>query len=138
MAPTIEIVNKENVLSGKGSIDKGRLSLSLKAGDGHSYSLAAELHERKLAGQWKQLDGDQQGTWSAEWVDPMPGEDKSPAVVALWEYRGADGEKIYSTNPQLDAQNSKRTAEPLCRVWMNPTAVLVLDAKARPVALGKQ
>jgi len=132
----VETVNKEDAASAKGSFESGRLSLTLTTViDSHKYSLGltAELCERKLAGDWKQLDGDLRGTWSADWVDPALSEDKSPAVVALYEYQSIDGRRIYSTNPELDSQNLKRTPVPLCRIWRNPMAVLVLDAKSQPV-----
>jgi hypothetical protein len=129
----VEAAANDNAVTGKGSINKQRLALSLKAEDGRVFSLAAEWRGAKLTGEWKQVDGDQHGTWSAERVEPAPDEERSPAVVELWEYRRANGAHIYSTNPQLDAQDLKRADEPLCRVWMNPTAALVLDARARPI-----
>ena len=52
-----------------------------------------------------------------------------PAAVALYEYQRANGQRIYSTNPELSDPDLKRETEPLCRVWKNPSSVLVLDAK---------
>ena len=131
----VETVITEDDISAKGSINNGHLTISLTTKDGHIYSLTAALQKRKLTGQWKQLDGDTSGTLSADWIDPTPCEYKSPAVVALYEYHGADGQRIYSTNPELEANNLQRTPVPLCRIWTNPTGVIVLDAKSKPVAV---
>jgi hypothetical protein len=63
-------------------------------------------------------------------VDPTPLEGRSSAEVSLYEYTREDGPRIYSTNPELKEPGLKRTLEPLCRVWKNPMAVLVLDPHA--------
>ena len=60
--------------------------------------------------------------------------DDLPATVALYEYQSADGQRTYSTEPDRKDPELKRTLEPLCRVWKNPSSVLVLDWKARPIA----
>jgi hypothetical protein len=131
----IEIVSHEAGKSGQGSFVQSRLNLKM-TNDKSSYLLTAELRGRTLTGEWKQSDGDNRGTWSAAWDDPAPAEDKSPAVLALFEYVRDDGQRIYSTNPELAERNLKRAAVPMCRVWRNPMAVLVHDSKAQPVALG--
>ena len=79
------------------------------------------------------MDGDQRGTWSGDWKAPSLNGDNSPAVVALYEYRGAGGQLVYSTDPQLSNAALKRSEAPVCRVWKNPQTVLVLDGKAVPV-----
>jgi hypothetical protein len=134
---TVEAVSKAAGISGEGSFQQGQLLLRLTR-DNRSYSFTAALRERKLAGDWRQLDGDLHGTWSAGWIDPTPSEDKSSAVVALYEYQRTDGERVYSTNPALNDVGLKRAAEPLCRVWKNPMAVLVLDIQARPIPVGNR
>ncbi|MGH8246866.1 MAG: hypothetical protein ACREUU_10585, partial [Gammaproteobacteria bacterium] len=83
-------------------------------------------------------DGDAHGTWSASWNDPNPSADRSPAVVALYEYERKNGQRIYSTNPDLKERDVKRAAEPLCSVWRNPMATLILDANAQPVPSGQR
>jgi len=134
---TVEAVSQASGISGEGSFQRGQLLLRLTR-DNHAYSFNATLHERKLTGEWRQSDGELRGTWSADWIDPMPSEDTSRAVVALYEYQRADGERVYSTAPNLDDTELKRAAEPLCRVWKNPMAVLVLDIQARPSPPGKR
>ena len=131
----VEIVSKEAGKSGQGSFVQRRLNLKM-TNDKHSYLLTGELRDRTLAGEWKQLDSDNGGTWSATWDDPAPAEDKSPAVVTLFECERDDGQRIYSTNPELAERNLKRAAVPLCRVWRNPTGLLIHDSKAQPVPLG--
>jgi len=134
---TVEAVSKASGISGEGSFQQGQLLLHLSR-DNHSYSFTAILHERKLTGEWRQSDAELRGTWSADWIDPTPSEDTSPAVGALYEYQGGDGGRVYSTIPNLDDPELKRATEPVCRVWKNPMAVLVLDVEARPLPLGKR
>ena len=55
--------------------------------------------------------------------------------MGLFEYIREDGERIYSTNPELKERRLQRAAEPLCRVWKNPLALLIHDSKAQPVSL---
>ena len=57
-----------------------------------------------------------------------------PATVALYEHQHADGQRTYSIEPALKDRNFKRGTEPLCHVWKNPSSVMVLDWKARPMA----
>jgi len=134
---TVEAVSKASGISGEGSFQQGQLLLHLTR-DNHSYSFTATLHERKLTGEWRQSDAELRGTWLADWIDPTPSEDTSPAVGALYEYQRADGGRVYSTIPNLDDTELKRATEPVCRVWKNPMAVLVLDVEARPLPLGKR
>jgi hypothetical protein len=129
----VEIVSKETGDSGSGTINQGRLSLKMRHND-RSYLLTATVNDQSLAGDWQQLEGELRGAWSANWVDPTPSEDKSPAVVALYEYERADGQRIYSTNPDLKVRDVQRRAEPLCRVWRNPMSTLVLDYQAQPIS----
>jgi hypothetical protein len=62
-----------------------------------------------------------------------PREDRSPAVVPLYEYEREGGERIYSTRADLPELNLKRRSEPMCRVWKNQMTALVLDAGTRPI-----
>lgn len=136
-AGVVQVVSKEGETTGQGSFENDRLALRMVEG-GRSYSLNASLGERKLVGDWSDLDRNLQGTWSAAWTDPVSDQDKSHAVVALYEYRRDDGQRVYSTESAVSDPSLKRASEPLCRVWKNPMEVLVLDPKARPVPFGKQ
>lgn len=60
-------------------------------------------------------------------------QDKSPAVVPLYEYRrGEQGAPMYSTDPDREEPGLMRSAQPLCRVWRNPQPLLILDRHAMP------
>ena len=60
-------------------------------------------------------------------------EKASPAVVPLYEYRSAQtGAAWYSTNPAEPGQTGKRSAQPIGRVWRNPSSILALDSQAQP------
>ncbi|MSU51112.1 MAG: hypothetical protein EXS37_18820 [Opitutus sp.] len=113
-------------------MEGSRLELNL-ASDSHQFRLVGEWQARAIAGEWKQVDGTDHGTWSARQSDLTAPEDNSPAVVALFEYTLPDGERIYSTDAELPKRTAQRSARPICRVWRNPLAVLVLDPEARPV-----
>jgi hypothetical protein len=59
----------------------------------------------------------------------------SSAVVPLYEYRRArDGKRFYSTQPSRADAELERSPGPLCRVWRNPMALLILDTAASPLA----
>lgn len=59
----------------------------------------------------------------------------SPATVPLYEYQTESGEYHYSTAVTLPAM--QRSEKPICRVWRNPSSILVLDHAARPVIPGE-
>jgi hypothetical protein len=58
---------------------------------------------------------------------------KSSDITPLYEYRFADGSRIYSTESEMPNQQLQRTADPICRVWRNPASLLILDREAKPV-----
>ena len=54
---------------------------------------------------------------------------KSDAIAPLYEY--SDGAKFsYSTDANQQIAGFTRAAEPVCRVWRNPSRVMTLDADA--------
>ncbi|MCI0537272.1 MAG: DUF4185 domain-containing protein [Verrucomicrobiales bacterium] len=120
-----------------GTFDNGRLEMKTTQG-GHPLLLTGLLRDRTLSGEWNQLGGDARGTWSANPVEPTPTTDRSAAVVALYEYEHPDGQRIYSTNPALKDGNMKRAAAPLCSVWRNPMALLILEPNAQPILPGQR
>jgi hypothetical protein len=73
---------------------------------------------------------DSKGTASDNKDDAAPKEDRSSAVVALYEYQREDGERVYSTRSDLPDRDLKRLSAPLCRVWKNPMTTLALDPRA--------
>ena len=57
-------------------------------------------------------------------------DNKSSAVVPLYEWR--DGKKyLYSTDADAKFAGLTRAAQPVCRVWRNPSRVMNLDAGAQ-------
>jgi hypothetical protein len=54
-------------------------------------------------------------------------------LVPLYEYRHADsGQRLYSTQSQLDEAGWSRLEKPLCRVYRTPPGPLLLDGQAKP------
>jgi hypothetical protein len=55
-------------------------------------------------------------------------------LVFLYEYRNEGSREIfYSVDPGLSSSSITRAEHPICRVWRNPSTVLALDYKAKPV-----
>ena len=66
-------------------------------------------------------------------VDFAAQQDKSPAVVLLYEYqKGEQGARGYSTNADLKEPGLTRSANPVCRVWRTPKSLMILERHARP------
>jgi len=66
---------------------------------------------------------------AASWTPQAP-----PADVPLYEYRDAQsGARFYSVDAKLDSAGFTRTEKPICRVWKNPSSMVLLDYKATPV-----
>jgi hypothetical protein len=97
-------------------------------------SATARLSEGKLQGEYVKVDGREAGTWSGEFIGHPPEERISSDVVLLYEYRRVNsGRRFYSVDQNLETASVKRTPEPICRVWRNPSSVLALDYEAKPV-----
>jgi len=88
-------------------------------------------------GEWKRSDGAMAGSWSATRPTDPTGDRNSPAVVDLCEYKSEEGERFYSTDSALSDKHTRRTDEPLCRVWRNPMTVLLLDPEAEPARIDR-
>lgn len=59
---------------------------------------------------------------------------ENSCVTALFEYRHAGtGQRLYSTERQLQKRDWIRTEKPLCLVWKAPSEELLIDSKAKPV-----
>ena len=57
-------------------------------------------------------------------------DDKSSAVVPLYQWSGG-GKYAYSTDADAKFAGLTRAAEPVCRVWRNPSRALTIDAGAQ-------
>jgi len=123
----------EGTESVQGTFKGEHLDLSLKTTD-ETYTLEGELQQGRLRGTWQsQNNPSERGDWHGE-RPPTVRQPESPAIVPLYEYAHIpDGSRLYSTDPTLSDKNLKRSPEPLCRVWRNPSSHLILDLNAKPV-----
>ena len=63
-----------------------------------------------------------------------PSEKPSPALVPLYQYTDTHtGRRWYATALSRQPAAATRAAQPLCRVWRNPSSFLALDYGARAV-----
>jgi hypothetical protein len=129
----VRSANTEGTESVQGTFKGEHLHLILKTTD-ETYTLEGELQQGKIRGKWQsQNNAIENGDWHCE-RPPTVRQPESPAIVPLYEYaRIADGSRLYSTDPALPDKALKRSPEPLCRVWRNPTSHLILDLNAKPV-----
>jgi hypothetical protein len=130
---------QDNLKIVEGSFRGGRLELQVQdLGDGESYSFTARVQDGELAGELRQDDLGQIGTWEGTYERESAGfaeqQSESPSVAPLYEYRRwDDGTFVYSTNPDLQDSAMQRSAEPVCRVWRNPMSLLILDFETKPL-----
>ena len=97
------------------------------------FTLKAAFRRGRLTGEWLRRDTQQSGTWEGRRVDFALQQAASSSVVFLYEYRrGHPATVFYSTNPALKGRGLKRNLQPICRVWQNPSSLLILDSQAKP------
>lgn len=97
----------------KGTYEDGALSVDVTS-DGIAYHITGSYHDGKLTGGWKEDGG---GTFACARSDTEAWRD-SRALVPLYFQEGK-----YTIE-------AKPGAQPLARVWRNPTAALALDRAA--------
>ncbi len=69
-------------------------------------------------------------------VTPASGEKTPPDVASLYEYTDAATGRIwYAVSNQDLPASAVRAAQPLCRVWRNPSSVLAIDGGAKPALM---
>ena len=79
------------------------------------YLLSGSWQMGGWAGDWWRSDNQEKGTWKATRLETrLPG---SPEIVALYEYRRADGSLAYALDGTQIEAGWKRSSRPLCRVW---------------------
>ena len=101
------------------------------------YSLTGSTQGSTLMGEVRKDDGTENGRWSGIRMEPQE-EAVSSSLVFLYEYQKAGGkERIYSVDPCLPCEAIQRSAQPICRVWRNPSSVMALDYKAKAVQTGR-
>jgi len=115
------------------SVSNGKLKLIIKQFD-ESYHLTGTAKDGILQGLWKSSAQMTNGTWKAECSDHLLQPFHSEILAPLYEYTNRkSGENFYSTDGGLESEKFLRNKNPLCRVWKNPSSVLVLDFKAQPL-----
>ena len=119
-----------------GKIEQNQLEIHvIDNSDKVEYTLTAQIEDGKLIGKYVADDSGESETWEGERVDFAWQQFISPDVVPLYMYQKKDGLFIYSTDPNLSGM--KRSEKPICKVWKNPSSILSLDFKAKPVPLVK-
>jgi hypothetical protein len=117
----------------EGHFRNDTLTLSFRIFD---YSLTGQLQGGKLIGEYRKDDGTELGNWTGISPELNKEEPVPSSIVFLYEYRKVGNEEIfYSIDPGLASSLITRTAQPVCRVWRNPSSVIALDYKAKPVQL---
>ena len=122
----------------RGSFKDGNLELEILDEEEEVYILTARVNVGRLAGEVRQDDTDEIGTWEGEYEGGLVGfagqQAESPSVAPLYEYRRRDaGKYVYSTDPDLKDPAMERSIEPICRVWRNPMPLLILDYGIKPL-----
>ena len=92
------------------------------------YAVAAA---RSHAGLIPLYDGAAAPAFYALPATATPAEKASPSVVPLYEYKDSSGKHWYSTQSDALFGNAKRSQQPICRVWRNPSSFLALDYGAK-------
>ena len=116
----------------EGTSQEDHFEFKVKLGD-DIYRVAGRLQDGKLIGDWKEINTGKGGTWVGTVDQSGMAWKKSPDITPLYEYRFADGSRIYSTESEMPNQQLQRTADPICRVWRNRASLLILDRDAKPV-----
>ncbi len=117
----------------RGIYREGKLDLEIKA---FGFTLSGALSEGLIVGKLAQQDGNLSGTWVGRRIVTPSDKGSSTAVVPLFEYQDRKtGRRIYSVEVSLAGDSLIKSDTPLCRVWKNPYSLLLLDAKAIPVAM---
>jgi hypothetical protein len=116
----------------EGTFQEDHIEFQIKRGD-DVYHVVGRLRGGKLAGDWKEINTGKGGTWVGGADQSGTAWEKSLDVIPLYEYRSADGSRVYSTEPKMSSQQLERSADPICRVWRNPASLPILDRDAKPI-----
>ena len=122
----------EGPLVRKGTYREGKLDLVVEVFD---YILTGTLKDGNLTGEYRKLDGKDTGQWTGKRIRAANRFNHASSSVPLYEYKDSDGRFLYSVDSTLAGLAMKRTPQPICRVWPNPSSVIALDYKTRPVPL---
>lgn len=84
-----------------------------------AYVATGALHNGKLTGRWYRADNSEEGPWQA--TRPPAKLPANTNTAALYEWRSASNDaRYYAPETQGLGPEWRRSARPLCRVWLVP------------------
>jgi hypothetical protein len=100
-----------------GIFHSDRLELNIRHGD-DLYRMTGQLESGKFKGDWRHLNGEERGSWTA-WRDkPAFSSPESSEAIELFEWRHPSDSAIrYGIEGWEPGPEWVRTPRPLCRVW---------------------
>ena len=129
-------IEEESLLVTKVDFANDTIVLNVKdTFDESDYIITASMLEGKMNGNIVEVGTEEILHWEGERIDFLWKHPVSQAVVPLYEYQNEDGEYYYSTDSELPKM--KRSQNPICHVWRNPSKTLILDFEAKPVPFVK-
>jgi hypothetical protein len=115
------------------SVDNDTLMLNVQYVD-RKYELIGTVEAGMLSGRWHGAEPPMAGTWEAKVTDHLQHPVHSPLVAPLYLYvNQKTGKRYYSTKTESEEKGFRRENKPLCRVWKNPSGLLILDFEAKSV-----
>ncbi len=130
----LELTLRNRTVSGdnvtKGIFRDGKLDLQIHESE---CTITGALKDGRLFGDFMKDDSTMGGIWTGQRVKLPHERLVSSAIVPLYEYLDkTTGLRFYSVGPGFGSDSVKRSEKPLCRVWKNPSSLLLLDYQARP------
>lgn len=111
------------------------LSLTITHPEG-VYTLKGKVLNGYILGNWTKKDSRLTGSWDAIFVGKKWWAQYSPDVVSLYEFNNKKtGEFFYVTVTGKLEKDWERSSKPLCKVWVNPSDLVVTDFKTKPVKM---
>lgn len=118
----------------KGSLLNNQLELFIKdTTNQETFTIKALLKYENLSGEFHESRNGNTGVFTGKRSGELLKQYLSPMLVPLYEFQHKDGTYFYSVDSEKEGM--KRSEKPVCRVWKNPSSVLTLDYKAKPVQL---
>ena len=99
------------------------------------YIIKTSLSEGIMNGSVSKIGTDETTPFTGKFISLEEKSPVTPVMAPLYEYQNMAGEYYYSTNSEM--RGMKRTAEPICYVWKNPSSTVALDYDAKPVPVIK-
>ena len=139
---TLELETDGNLVKGKiinshlkiekGSLMNNQLELFvIDTTDHETGTIIALLKNGNLNGEYYINNIGSKGVFTGKRSGELEKQYLSPMVVPLYEFKAEDGTYFYSVDSEKEGMI--RSEKPLCLVWKNPSSVLTLDYRAKPV-----